>query len=201
MEIASSALTGALRVGIQVAVSRKRPLLEIYQNLHNDFGPPFEYDIRDYAGQKTLQTRRHRFQDIFVDLTLINIGSVRAENVTFALSGNFKRAAPRERHPELFDSTMHQLAPGQAVYLMRIESHDLQTYAPEKEGDNSVQRPVGMKKDTLTISVNYDGPNNIVNRILRWPRRWRGLKQYSSCFVFDPQVVVGDLPPPKYTGG
>lgn len=51
MEISSSALTGALRVGVQVVVGRKRPVLEIYQQLHNDFDPPFEIDLKDSAGR------------------------------------------------------------------------------------------------------------------------------------------------------
>jgi hypothetical protein len=194
MEITSSALTGVLRVGIQVIIARRRPVLEIYQNLHNNFGPPIEFSTR----LNTSRREKHRFQDIFVDLTLINIGGVRAENVTFELTGNFKREGSRENPPELFKSKMRQLAPGQAIYLMRIENHDLQIYAGEKEGDNSVMRSVGIKSDTLTICAHYDGPSNIVNRLLRWPRRWRGLKQYALRFTFDPQVVVGDLPPAQY---
>lgn len=197
MEISSSALTGALRVGVQVIVGRKRPVLEIYQQLHNDFDPPFEIDQKDSAG-KTVRVDKHRFQNIFIDLTLINIGGERAENVTFEVSGSFRREEPRHKLPELFDANIGQIAPGQTLYLMRIEEHDLKIYAPEKPGDTTVFKPVGMKTDTLQITLHYDGPDTLLNRTLRWPRRWRGLKQYSTAFTFNPAIFIGDLPPPKY---
>ena len=44
MEVTTSAL-GALRVGLQILVARRRPVLEIYQTLNNSFGPPVEFDI------------------------------------------------------------------------------------------------------------------------------------------------------------
>ncbi|SDU42345.1 hypothetical protein [Stappia sp. ES.058] len=197
MEISSSALTGALRVGVQVVVGRKRPVLEIYQQLHNTFDPPFEIDQKDSAG-KTVRVDKHRFQNIFIDLTLINIGGDRAEGVTFEVSGEFRREEPRQELPELFGATIGQVAPGQTLYLMRIDSHDLNIYAPEKPGDTTAFKAVGIKKDTLEITMHYDGPDTILNKLLRWPRRWRGLRQYSSTFIFNPSIFIGDLPPPRY---
>lgn len=197
MEISSSALTGALRVGVQIVVGRKRPVLEIYQQLHNEFDPPFEVDQKDSAG-RTVGIEKHRFQEIFIDLTLINIGSDRAENVTFQVSGEFRREAPRQQLPELFDATINQIAPGQTFYLMRIDNHDLNTYAPEKPGDTTAFKAVGIKNATLEITIHYDGPDTILNKFLRLPRRWRGLKQYSTVFAFNPAIFIGDLPPPKY---
>jgi hypothetical protein len=197
MEISSSALAGALRVGVQVIVGRRRPVLEIYQQLHNDFGPPFESDQRNSVG-KTVRVQEHRFQDIFIDLTLINIGGDRAESVTFQVSGEFRREEPREKLPELFGATISQIAPGQTLYLMRIDSHDLNIYAPENPGDTTAFKAVGIKSDTLEITIHYDGPDTVLNKFLRLPRRWRGLKQYSTTFVFSPTIFVGDLPPPRY---
>src|SRR3977135_3466830 len=130
MDMSASALTGALRVGLQVVVARKRPVLEIYQTLNNRFGPTFDIDMKDSTGAKTLRTDRHRFQEIFIDLTLINIGGIRADNVTFRLSGDFERDTPRRAFPELFASNVRQIAPGQPLYLMRIDDHDLNVYSP-----------------------------------------------------------------------
>lgn len=186
MEISSSALTGALRIGVQVIVGRKRPVLEVYQQFHNDFYPPSRAE------------QRHR-QSIFIDLTLINIGGDRAENVTFEISGDFRREGVRRDLPERFSAAIMQVAPGQAFYLMRIEGYDLNVYVPEKAGDMTVHKPAGMKTDVLSITVHYDGPNTLLNRLLRLPRRWQGLKQYSTDFTFNPMNFVGDLPPPKYS--
>ncbi|RTL96166.1 hypothetical protein EJV44_11345 [Ancylobacter aquaticus] len=197
MELSSSALTGALRVGVQVVVGRKRPVLEIYQQLHNDFGPPFDIDQKDSTG-KTVRTDKHRFQNIFIDLTLINIGGDRAEDVNFEVSGEFRREVPRQKLPELFGATISQIAPGQILYLMRIDRHDLNIYEPEKPGETTAFKAVGIKKDILEITIHYDGPDTILNKCLRLPRRWRGLKQYSEKFIFNPSIFIGDLPPPRY---
>lgn len=197
MEISSSALTGALRVGVQVVVGRKRPALEIYQNLHNEFDPPIEIDQKDSSG-RTVRVDKHRFQHIFIDLTMVNIGGERAENVTFEISGEFRRQKPRHKLPELFGSVISQVAPGQTLYLMRIEGDDLHVYAPQNPGDVTVHKPVGIKTDTLKITMNYDGPKTLINKFLRWPKRWRRLKQYSTEFTFNPKIFIGDLPPPKY---
>jgi hypothetical protein len=198
MDMSASALTGALRVGLQVVVARKRPVLEIYQTLNNRFGPTFDIDMKDSTGAKTLRTDRHRFQEIFIDLTLINIGGIRAENVTFRLSGDFERDTPRRAFPELFASNVRQIAPGQPLYLMRIDDHDLNVYSPDPEGSTTSFRASGIKKTTLTIAVDYDGPASFFNWLISRHRKWRGLKQYSTQFTFDPMTVIGDLPPAKY---
>ncbi|MFA0339061.1 hypothetical protein, partial [Vibrio breoganii] len=49
MEVSSSAITGAMRVGVQVVNSHKRPLLEVYHQVHNKFSPEQE-NIIDYGG-------------------------------------------------------------------------------------------------------------------------------------------------------
>lgn len=43
MEISSSAVTGAMRIGVQIVSSHKNPVLEIYQQVRNRFGPETEY--------------------------------------------------------------------------------------------------------------------------------------------------------------
>lgn len=196
MEVSSAAITGAMRVGVQVVVARKRPMLEIYQTLRNQFGPPMEIPASNVHGTK-IPASSHRFQDIFIDLHMVNIGGDRAENVTFEVSGDFKREKPRNKMPELFSSTMRQVAPGQVAFLMMIEDHDLNTYAPDEHGGFKAS---GMKSETMTITINYDGPDTFFNRVLRAWRRWRGMKQYSTAFTFDPATVLGDLPHPTYHG-
>ena len=39
MDIASSALSNSLKVGLQIATNYKRPFLEVFFELRNDFGP------------------------------------------------------------------------------------------------------------------------------------------------------------------
>ncbi len=97
MDIASSALSGAVRVGLQVVVSQKRPMLEIYQELRNEYAPPFEIEHRDSTNTKVLRVEKHRFQEIGIIITLVNIGGERAENVIFDLSGDFRRDEPFQK--------------------------------------------------------------------------------------------------------
>jgi hypothetical protein len=190
MDFISSAVTGAVRIGVQVVVARQRPILEIFCNLHNDFSPTVEIE-------NSRSSQSHRFQRIFIDLVLVNLGGMRAETVTFQTSGRFKRELSNGEEPQLFKSTIRQMAPGQSHYLMRIEQGDLHDWAPD-ERDPNASKMAGVKTSTLTIAVSYDGPPTLLNRILRLPRRWRGLKQYETTFVFDPQNFAGDLPPPNY---
>jgi hypothetical protein len=191
MDFMSSALTGALRVGVQIVVARRRPVLEIFYSLHNDFSPPEEFESR-VSGKQSV-----RFQRIFVDLVLVNLGGVRAETVSFKTTGSFKRELLDGEEPPMFRSTIRQMAPGQSHYLMRVEQGDLHDWTPD-ERDANAKRMAGIRKETLTILVQYDAPTTILNRIMRGPRRWRGLKQYETQFIFDPQIFAGDLPPPHY---
>jgi len=48
------------------------------------------------------------------------------------------------------------------------------------------------------VDVHYDGPDTLLNKMLRLPRRWRGKKQYETSFTFDPATLEGDLPHPTY---
>lgn len=195
MEIGSSALSGAMKVGVQIVVARKRPVLEVYQQARNRFGPEVEYRL-DQADPSW--TDRIRHQEIFVELVLLNIGAERAENVSFELSGAFARESGVGDRPSIFHKSFRQFSPGQNFYLMNIEQFDLLNYIESEEHGSGVSISNGLKDSTLNIVIHYDGPDTLVNRILRWPRRLMGKKQYSSEFLFDPQFYQGDLPPAEY---
>ena len=174
MDAIGSAATGALRVGIQVISNHKKPVLEIYHEVHNEYGPEIE---------------KHRFQDIFISFLLINIGSIRAENVIVSIGGNFTRGAPRT-FGELFGANIAQVAPGQAIYLCRLEQHDLYKY---ENGSAAA-----LKDEHLVITAEYDGPWRGINRVFRVRSHLRGLKQYQTRYEFNAKNVATDLPPPKY---
>jgi len=116
MEVSSSAATGALRVGLQVISSCRRPVLEIYYELHNDFGPEIVSRSR-IAGES-----RRRFQDIFVAFYVVNIGGMRAENVLLSFSGGFSR---KRSLGARFGTEIAQMAPGQVVHLFQLQQHDI----------------------------------------------------------------------------
>lgn len=198
MELNTSAITGAMRIGVQVIVAQKRPLLEIYQQSRNQFGPEQQFELPAGSSGTKTYTLRTRFQDVFIDLTLVNIGGERAESVTFEIEGTFRRHPPRDNLPEIFKREIKQLSPGQSLYLMRIDNNDLLKYDYIEEGGQKIGKQSGMKNDTLKVIIHYDGPNTILNRVLRLWRRWRGLKQYSTEFLFDPAIFEGDLPPAVY---
>ncbi len=45
LEIPTSIATGSLRVGLQVVSSHKKPVLEVYYQVRNRFGPEQELEI------------------------------------------------------------------------------------------------------------------------------------------------------------
>lgn len=174
MELSSSAAVGALRVGIQVISNHRKPVLEVYYELHNDYGP--EVTSRSgIAGQST-----HRFQKIFVSLSLINIGGVRAENVMLAMKGAYRRERGLGSR---FGTEIPQLAPGQIVHLFQLDQHDL---FPDD------------KSCKFQIDAEYNAPWQGINRVIRISSRLRGEKQFRTVFSFNSDIVAGDLPPPRY---
>lgn len=192
MEVASSALSGALKVGLQVVSSHKRPLLEIYYQMRNRFGPEWEYQMPKGSGGIEHVTNKTRFQDIFVQFTLINIGGERAENIKLSISGDLKRHKPREDFGEIFRNVIPQMAPGQTHFLFSFDDHDLDEYA---EGGG---KPLGMKKQSLSITIEYDSPKGILNWISSIPSKLRGKRRFRASFKFLPQMVAGELPPAEY---
>jgi hypothetical protein len=192
MEVASSAVSGALKVGLQVVSSHKRPLLEIYYQMRNRFESVCEYQMPKGTGGIEHVTDKTRFQDIFVQFTLINIGGERAENIKLSISGDLKRHKPREDFGEMFRNIIPQMAPGQTHFLFRLDVHDLDVYA---EGGG---KPLGMKKQSLTIAIEYDAPKGILNWISSIPSKVRGKRRFRASYTFSPQMVAGDLPPAEY---
>ena len=58
MEVSSSAITGAMRVGVQVVSSHKAPVLEIYHQVRNRIGPEFEYETpKGVSGEETIKQK------------------------------------------------------------------------------------------------------------------------------------------------
>lgn len=192
MEVSSSAITGAMRIGVQVVSSHKAPVLEIYHQVRNRFGPEFEYEIpRGNSGEEMLK-QKTRFQDVFVEFTLVNIGGSRAENIKLSLSGDLRRNSPRESFGELFDTLIPQMAPGQSRFLFNFDLHDFNKY-PEGGGS-----PIGLKNDSFTILMEYDSGKGLLNWFLSLLSKMRGKRRFKAEYTFFPQLVAGDLPPAEY---
>ena len=176
---------GALRVGIQVISNHRKPVLEFYFELHNDFGPEHVTPRRNVSvGKAKLVTpeMRRRRQDIFASFSIINIGGVRAENVMLSVSENVRPNRPIQQ--SRFKTEIPQLAPGQPLFLFRLDQHDL--------FNND-------RKCKFNMSAEYNGPWRGMNYLLRIPCQVRNTKQYRTNFAFDADIMAGDLPPPKYS--
>ncbi|HEX5758139.1 MAG TPA: hypothetical protein VF121_03000 [Thermoanaerobaculia bacterium] len=131
-----------------------------------------------------------------MQFVLVNLGNVRAENVTLKFEGGFDRNKPREplAKLEFFGIPIPQLAPGQALFLFRIDDHDLNRW-PEGGGHS-----LGLKDETFFIKASYFGPARGFNRLARvwsWLRR---RPQYAMQYTFDPKIVRTDFPSPEYHG-
>ncbi len=191
MEVASSAIASALRIGVNVIVNQNRPVLEFYHEMHNTTGPPVELEQR-YVHGIALPASTHRFSNQFIAFTLINIGGIRAENVLIRVTGEFKRDAPRDNWGEKFGSEHAQMAPGQSIFLFRLDTFDLWKYPP------GGGQPIGNKEEKLILVVEYNGPASGLNWFFRLPSRIRRKQQFTTIHIFDPKNVMGDLPPVRY---
>lgn len=189
MEVSSSAITGAMRIGVQVVSSHKTPILEIYHQVRNRFGPEL---IQEGSSGREKIKQKTRFQDIFVEFTLVNIGGSRAENIKLNLTGNLKRNPPGESFGELFDVVIPQMAPGQSRFLFKFDEHDLNEY-PEGGGS-----PLGIKKESFTVSIEYDSGKGALSWLMSLPSKLRGKRRFRDEYTFFPQLVTGDLPPAEY---
>lgn len=191
IEVPASVVSGSLKVGLQVVTAYKRPVLEIYHQIRNRFGSEFEYEIPKGVDGIEKVKQKTRSQNIFVQFTLVNIGSVRAENISLAIDGDLKR-----RHGDDFGGaflhTIPQFAPGQMQHLFSFDEPDLLQY-PDGGG-----KATGIKAQSFTITISYDSPKGLMNWVLGIPARWRGRKRFSSSYTFSPQFIAGDLPPPEY---
>jgi hypothetical protein len=187
MDVSSSAVTGALRVGLQVISAHKRPVLEIYYQVRNIKGPEYEYQLDNADSTKKI-THKSRRQEIFVQFLIANIGGERAENIKLSIDGTFKRERPMG---EVFNSIIPQMAPGQTHFLIKIDENDLFEYT--ESGSRS-----DFKKDSLTITMEYDAPHGLVNWILSLYSRLRSKRRFVEKFIFSPSTISGDLPPLEY---
>jgi hypothetical protein len=195
MEIASSsAIANALRVGVNVVINQSRPVLEIYQEIHNNQRPPIEFSQMGHRGN-SLPPTIHRFSDQFVSFTLVNIGGIRAENVLITTSGEFKREPPRDNLGERFGIEHAQMAPGQAMFLFRVELQDLWKYEADGTG---AKRASGNKDEKLSFLVDYNGPDVGLNQLWRLPSKIGGRRQFRTTYIFHTLNVMGDLPPTRY---
>ena len=192
MEVSSATVAGALRVGLQIVSSHKRPVLEIYHQSRNRFGPEFEHQISKGADGIEQISQKMRLQDIFIQFTLINIGGERAENIKLSIDAGLKRHHPRNDFGDVFKTIIPQMAPGQIHFLFRFDDHDLNEYS---EGGG---KPLGMKKQSLTITMEYDAPKGLINWILSIPSRLKKERRFIETYTFSPQMVAGDLPPAEY---
>lgn len=192
MEVSSSAITGAMRIGVQVISSHKAPVLEIYHQVRNMFGPKVEYETPIGIFGKEAIKQNTRFQDIFVEFNLVNIGGSRAENIKLSLSGDLRRDSPRESFGEIFDVIIPQMAPGQARFLFRFDNLDLIQYS--EDGSS----PIGLKKESFTVLMEYDSGKGLLNWFLSLSSKLRGKRRFREEYTFFPQLVAGDLPPAEY---
>jgi hypothetical protein len=175
MDIPAGATVGALRATVQVVASHKRPLIELYFQFHNDYGPEISA-----PGIGATKETKHRFQNIFVSYWAANIGSIRAEDAAFAFEGKIE---PEWKMGERFKTRYPQLAPGQIIFLFSLDQFDLWSK------DTAVE---------FSLRAEYNAPNRGFNRLLRLPSSLRGRHQYSTQFKFSAGMVAGELPPPKY---
>ncbi|ACR12125.1 hypothetical protein TERTU_0537 [Teredinibacter turnerae T7901] len=192
MEISSSAVTGAMRIGVQVVSSDRLAVLEIYHQVRNRFGTEFESEIPKKASSEETIKQKTRLQDILIEVSLVNIGGSRAENINLAISGDLRRNLPRESSGDLFDVIIPQLAPGQSRFLFKFDEFDLNEY-PEGGGT-----PTGIKNESFTIHIEYDSGIGIINWLIsRWSKL-RGRRRFHDEYAFFPKLVTGELPPAGY---
>jgi hypothetical protein len=167
-------------------------MLEVYHHVRNRFGPEQELQTPAGGSGDEREVHKQRFQDIFIQFTLANIGGVRAENIKLSMSGELRRDEPREDLGGVFRTVIPQLAPGQTHFLFIFQDYDL-LEQPKGGG-----KPPGFKTSSFTIRVEYDAPKGLLNWLLALPGKRKGRRRYTSLYTFVPEMVAGDLPPPEY---
>lgn len=192
MEVAGSALSGALRVGVQIVSTAKRPVMEVYQQVRNVIHPEVEYKMPDH-------TFKDRRQETMITLTAVNVGTLRAENVSFRIQPGLRRGHGQD-FGELFNTVLPTFAPGQAMFLLSFNEFDLWNYeyeTPSMPDGVSVGRPSTLKTENLPILIEYDGPWSGLNRVMRLWSHFRKRRQYKWLYRFNPHSVMTDLPVPE----
>lgn len=184
MEMGITVASGAMKVGLQVISSHKRPTLEIY----------------------TAWVKSENFTG--VEFYLVNIGGSRAEDVELTLNGDLDKKENRLsiRNIGLFNNVIPSIAPSQTILLMRLKEFDLHDYeyndAEGEQGTIKVGTAMGITNKTLKIELTYNGENRGLNKICRWFLGIcecfcsdRNTKQYMGHFDFVPQIFKGSYWP------
>lgn len=187
MELNTSAVTGAMKVGLQIVSALKRPSVEVFSELRKIDRP-----MQMFTGE---ETRMERWTEEFIAFYAANIGGRHAENVSFDMSSTkFERPAPR-RWGRRVEAEVPIMSPGQRQFLFLLYMHEFN----EMEWADGVGKPVGVKTDPINIVIRFDGPNDGVNRVMRW---WANAvlkrKQYEFRYSFNPLSLDGDYPPVEY---
>lgn len=195
MDLPVGPTVGALRLGIQIASTAKRPLIEIYQRTHNVLGIEQEFPDPGSPGG----VAKHRFSESYISFTAVNIGTRRAENVVVEIGDGLQR----NDHPfgELFGATIPVIAPGQSLSLLRLQETDLFEYEWEEQPSGlKTGRPRELKVTRLKIDIGYDGPRQGLGRFTRMWSSWLGKKQFQLRYEFEPRSVATDYPPLEVLG-
>lgn len=182
MEITSAATTG-LRVALQVATSFKRPALEVYNQLRNVYAPPLNFAEHDSRGEIS-GMQQHRFSDMFFEISLVNIGGVRAENVLITHSGSTEFFLGGHMPQVIQGFPITKIPPGQSILLLKLDAlHQSHAKAP------------------FQLHIVFDAPNEGINRAMRLWSKFRKRSQYTYVYTFDPAQFDGaHVPSPEYNG-
>ena len=181
MELSPSALGASLRVVLQVVTMHKRPMLEMYTRLVNR-RVPMQGSTR---------------QDMHLAFYLVNIGSIRAENIRFELRKDFEYRGGHSKigqKPLFHDDRISFMPPGQTLHLFVFDlPHDLQVFGADG-------KPSGFRAEGFSFVVRYNGSGGFLNFLSQqWARLRKRDYQYEAEFQFDPRNYEGDLPPLEYS--
>ncbi len=191
MEISSS-LTGAVRVGLQIATSYRGPHLEVYFEVLNTMGPEHSFYEPAFGSEGRREKMTTRFQSVYIQFQIANIGGERAENIKLSRSGDFSRDDHRD-YGSRFDFVIPQIAPGQIIQLFLLDQHEL-----DVRGEDG--QVTGIQQGDLIITAGYDSPSGLVNFAKTLPSRiLRKASQHTTRFTFNAKMIDGDLPPIRYS--
>jgi len=185
MELNSSAVVGAMRLGLQVVSALKRPSVEVFSQLRHT-SHPVKFRGPDGKGDETDRT------EILVAFFAANIGGRHAEDVTFDMSRtSFERPEPRG-WGERLTATVPIMSPGQTQLLFLLDASEFNRL----EWKGNVGTPVGWKDEPIIVIVRFNGPSEWKNALPRWFfNRLLKRTQYEFKYEFNPISLVGDLPP------
>lgn len=188
MEISTSSMIGATRVGLQVVSSTSLPNLEFYYTFHNRINPPDTRIHETRSGPKHGPSYGHRSSDQFVQFSLVNIGGQRAENIDLVGKSSFKIRNEEIEFGGLFHEPISQIPPGQVHHLFRIDSHDLFVARSNNE----------ILTGTITLTAEYDLQKSLINNIKSKFLRQGSGRNLKTVFKFKPIMVNGWLPPAEF---